>query len=373
MDSITNEYYLGTFTRNQPELNWRNADLQKQVYSEIDFWLQMGVDGFRMDVANWYVKDDKFRSNPWSLKKGFLNFFQKHIYDRNRPETHQICKEIRKLTDKYPERMLVGEIFSRDISKSVDYYGNDDELHLDFLFQKWGAKNFRDSAIKFYNSLGEKGWPNFTLSNHDQPRHYYRYKKGNKTKDRAKVAAAMLLTLKGTPFIYYGEEIGMTNGKIRGKDIQDPLGKSISFLGRDGERTPMQWDSSLNSGFSKTKPWLPVNPDYIWKNTVVQQRDPNSLLNFYVKMINLRNSRNSLKHGDIYFIDNDAKDYMAYQRFIENEITLIIINFSGSKVKAKIDAESYKTIIFNNYERTHFDNFNNLELAPYEIIILEVS
>ena len=228
-DERTGEYYLGTFTRHQPEVNWRNPDLRRAMYDVIRFWLDLGVDGFRMDVVNWYIKDARLRSNPWRLSLTPPDL-QRHLYDRNQPETHAICQEIRKITDEYPERMLVGEIYCDDPQLAASYYGAaEDELHLAFnfafLYQKWDARAFSRQIDLWENLLSGTRWPNYTLSNHDQPRHYYRYRCGKWDDARARVAAALLLTVRGTPFLYYGEEIGMTNGRIPRRQLQDPLGK----------------------------------------------------------------------------------------------------------------------------------------------------
>ncbi len=329
----TQEYYLGTFTRYQPELDWRNPELKEAMWDVVRFWLDLGADGYRIDVINWFIKDDRFRSNPLSLKMD-PDMFQKHIYDRNRPETHQLCREMRLLTDSYlhregqraeHERVLVGEVFTDDTSIAAAYHGTDDnELHMafnfDFIYQPWSARRFYRSIVRWYESIPAHAWPNFTLSNHDQRRHFGRYARVDVDPGaRARVAAAMLLTMRGTPFLYYGEEIGMENLKVRRTELRDPLGVRmwpLSSYGRDPERTPMQWDCSPNAGFASPRatPWLPVNPNYISKNLARQQRDPDSLWCFYRDLLRLRKARPELSAGEIAFRTGGEQDLLVYER-----------------------------------------------------------
>lgn len=376
LDTNTNAYYLGTFTKYQPEVNWRNPELKKEMYDMIRYWLDMGVDGFRLDVVNWFIKDDQYRSNPWKISLNPPDV-QKHIYDRNRPETHEICKEIRRITDEYEDRMLVGEIYTDDTEIAVSYQGNgEDELHMafnfNFLFCKWDAAEFYKKIMNYYSMLPEGAWPNFTLSNHDQPRHYYRYSEGEDSDSRAKVAAALILTLRGTPFIYYGEEIGMNNGKISKKNLQDPVGKRgwPVIKGRDGERTPMQWNGAENAGFSEVEPWLPVNPDYENKNVQIQHEDNSSLLSFYKSLIWLRKNSRALTLGDIEFITEEPKDVLVYKRRYENEELMIVLNFSNNKQNVSFNKEEEVRVLFGTHcEKEEPVTIKELMVHPYEVLI----
>lgn len=375
-DENTKEYYLGTFTRHQPELNWRNPEMKEAVYDMIRYWLDLGVDGFRMDVVNWYIKDDQFRNNPWRLSLNPIDV-QRHLYDRNRPETHEICKEIRTITDQYEDRMLVGEIYTNETREAVSYHGKEnDELHMafnfSFLFQKWSARGFYNNILEYYHALPADAWPNFTLSNHDQPRHYYRYRDGKYTDARARVAAALLMTLRGTPFIYYGEEIGMTCERIARKDIQDPLGKKgWPFIrGRDAERTPMQWDASPYAGFSAVRPWLPVNSDYRYKNVSAQSKEKDSLLAFYKALIWLRKGSNALSVGDIEFIEKDPKEVLIYKRKHRDEEVTVVLNFSKRQQKLHIDKDGKEKMLFGTHRARGEEVFlNQLDIHPYEVLI----
>ncbi|TVR33785.1 MAG: alpha-glucosidase, partial [Spirochaetaceae bacterium] len=333
---------------------WRNLELREAMYDVMRFWLDLGADGFRLDVVNWFVKDDEFRSNPWSMIMS-PDLFQDHIYDRNRPETHDICRRMRSLTDGYTadqrhkpaeERVLVGEVFTKNAQLAAEFHGyNNDQLHMafnfDFLYQPWSARAFYQSIMRWYEAIPAGAWPNFTLSNHDQPRHYGRYKKPLFTEARARVAAAMLLTLKGTPFLYYGEEIGMDNLPIRRSDLQDPFGKKtwpIRKFGRDPERTPMQWDSSPYAGFTEHghRPWLPIPRDSVRKNVAVQLAEPESLLNFYRRLIALRKEYPVLQIGEITFLVPGTRNLLAYRRELpQNDTTrsvAVFLNFGMRKV-----------------------------------------
>lgn len=372
----TSAYYLGTFTKHQPEVNWRNPDLKEAMYNVIKFWFDLGVDGFRMDVVNWYIKDHNLRSNPWKLALHPPQI-QKHIYDRNQPETHEICKEMRHIADTYDgDKVLIGEIYTNDLQEAVSYHGRNDELHMafnfNFLFQKWSAKAFYDSISAWYKALSDDNWPNFTLSNHDQPRHYYRYKKGHETLPRAKVAVAMMMTLRGTPFIYYGEEIGMTNRRIKKSQLQDPLGiKGWPIIkGRDGERTPMQWNASPHAGFSSSNPWLPVHENYISKNVARQSADSTSLLSFYRQLIWLRKKTTCLTAGSISFITTNPKNILIYKRMYHEETCMILLNFSSKTIPIPYIIEGdYVSLLGTHIEANQTICWHERAIMPYEIII----
>ncbi len=324
-NEATDEWYLGSFTSHQPEVNWRNPQLKEAMYKIVRFWLDEGVDGYRMDVVNWYIKDAQFRSNPFSFNIN-PDIFQKHIYDRNQEETHQICREIRAIADQYPgDRVLVGEIFTQDATKAAAYQGNGtDELHLSFnmemLYLKWNAASFAKALEKWYSVLPVEGWPNLTFSNHDQNRHGSRFSSANKGHQlaRMQITAMLLLTARGTPFIYYGEEIGMTNTFIPRKEMRDPSG--ITFwplpFGRDGQRTPMQWTSGESAGFTSrgAMPWLPLNKKYPHENVEMQQKDPLSLWIWYQKLIFIRKKYHVLQTGYFQHLARGKNSVVSYRR-----------------------------------------------------------
>lgn len=360
-NEATGEWFLGTFTRHQPEFDWRNPELRAEMYAIMRWWLDRGVDGFRLDVVNWFVKDELFRSNPRSLCAN-PDLFQTHIHDRNQPETHGICREMRVLADSYPgDRVLVGEIFCRDPAQAASYHGaKGDELHMAFNFElvykPWSARLIRDAIRRWYDALPEGAWPNLTLSNHDQPRHSFRFagKTEAETDARLRVAAALLLTLRGTPFVYYGEEIGMRQGRLRRAELRDPLGVKtwpLKSLGRDGERTPMQWSAQPGAGFTAGLPWLPINPDCRERSVAAQDADPESLLSWYKALIARRKASAALSSGDIRFLDGGHPDAIVYERTAPGERVVAALNFSAAPVSVPIEGGG------------------RLDLGPYEVRI----
>ncbi len=372
-NEATGEWYLATFTRNQPEFDWRNPELREAIYGAARFWLDLGADGFRMDVATAYFKDAEFRSNPFSWNV-VPDLMQRHLYDRNRPEVHGVFREFRALADSYGDRMLIGETHGQDPALAASCHGErNDELHMafnfDFLFRPWGARAFRESAERWYRLLPEGAWPNFTLSNHDQKRHYFRYRSGADTDARARVAAAMLLCLRGTPFLYYGEEIGMSCGRVPKAALRDPLGLSTWPLpfGRDAERTPMQWDGSANAGFGPAEPWLPVNADYRTKNVAAQRADPDSLWNWYASLIRLRKAEPALVSGDLAWLDAPA-DVMAWSRCAAGRTVDVYLNFSGKtrRVDARAGVSAAGTVTPAGSEVAAGER----RLGPYEVLIV---
>ena len=374
-DKITGEYYLHSFLKQQPDINWRNNDLRNAVFDDIKFWLDRGIDGFRLDVVNWFIKDEKLRNNPYTI--GYsprIYDMQNHIYDRNRPETHDVLKDFRKLLDSYPERMSVGEVFSPppgDARLSSEFIGNGkDQLDMAFdfslMYVKWNAKAFYKKISTWLELVPADGWPCHVLSNHDQSRQASRFYKKKYTDDRCRILAVLLLTLKGTPFIYYGEEIGMRDGKISRSKLRDPLGKKYwpFFKGRDPERTPMQWQNSDNAGFTSGIPWLPLNSDY-WKRNVYKQiHEKNSLLNLYKFLIELRRKENSLRRGEILFLEKGESGIISYTRGDEFEI---VLNFEN-RVKQYFPRSHDAEIVFST------DAFSKVTeskiLNPYEAVIL---
>jgi len=336
-DETTRQYYFHMFLIEEPDLNWRNSDVYKKIMDVFKFWLDRGVDGFRLDVFNEYFKDAQFRDNPPKL--GIRPFeWQKHIFDINRPEMMGALKDIRTILDSYPERYAVGETFLATTSEEAANYIGPDKLHaafdFTFLTNPWNPKCFSSVITKWDSLLSGNSWPNYVLNNHDEPRSATRYGKGEKD-GRLKVAAAMLLTLRGTPFLYYGEEIGMRDIKFKRSEILDPVGKHYwpFFIGRDGCRSPMQWDSSENAGFSKGKPWLKVHPNYLQRNVKAQSEDPNSLLNFYKHLLTIRKTTPALQKGSFVSLPCNQHRLLAYLRQDVDQTVLVVLNFSHRKAR----------------------------------------
>ena len=383
-NKATGERYLGTFTKHQPEFDWRNPELRREFYDIMRYWYALGVDGFRLDVATAYIKDAELRSNPFSPRL-VPDLFQLHLYDRNRPEVHEIFREMRAVADEAGERVLIGETHGQERELAAACYGSTgDELHMafnfDFMRQRWSAPAFRASARKWYAALPAGAWPNFTLSNHDQSRHAWRYR-GRceaETEARSRVAAAMLLTLRGTPFLYYGEEIGMTCVRIPRRRLRDPLGIRtwpLAMLGRDPERTPMQWDASPGAGFTNGESWLPLNPDWRTRNVAAQEGEPSSLLSWYRALIALRTTTNALKRGSISFLDLDRR-LLSYDRSCddaeEEKRVRVLLNFSARVARARIDAGGSVLLGSRRAAGAAIDA-GALALGAYEVLIYAIS
>lgn len=339
-DSQRKSYYLHLFLKEQPDFNWRNPELREELLNIARYWLERGADGFRLDVINYIVKDTQFRSNPYRLRKAppRLHDQQDHRFDRNQAESHTYLRELRRVMDEYDGSMLVGEVYPNEgVSEPrypAEYQGNgNDELHMafnfSFMFTGFSAAEFHEKLAEWYGVLGEERWPCHVFSNHDQSRAMTRLC-GH---DRAKAAllAGIALTQKGTPFLYYGEEIGMRDGRIHRTQLQDPLGKKYwpFHPGRDPERTPMQWNGDSHAGFSTAEPWLPVNSDHTAVHVEGQKADPGSLLNWYRKLLALRRSTAALHGGSIVFPPlKTGNNVLAYFRLDGQQCYLAAGNFS---------------------------------------------
>lgn len=378
-DETTGQYYLHLFLPEQPDLNWRNPEVHEAVFDELRFWLDRGVDGFRLDVASAYYKDELLRDNPFRLAVRPYDR-QQHIHDWNQPETHGVMKELRKLLDQYPQRMAVGEVRE---DRAAEFYGSDaDELHLAFNFallrRPWDSRAFHEVIQDWESALPPDAWPCQVLSNHDVTRHYSRFAAGRWSDARAKVAATMLLTLRGTPFLYYGEEIGMSQGRIPRAEIQDPPGKRYwpLYKGRDGCRTPMQWNDQPNAGFTTGEPWLRVSPDYLRVNVASESQDANSVLNFYRQLIWLRKATPALQRGSYEPVIERPVGQMAYLRQTEDQAVLVCLNFLSRPATvesdpAQLPAREWRVLLSSVSGNEKKIQGPSMDLAPYEARILE--
>jgi alpha-glucosidase len=323
------------------------------------FWLDKGVDGFRVDVISFMMKDAQLRDEPLDPDWDGVNPYNslQHIYTQNLPEVHDIIKHMRAVLDEYDERMMVGEIFL-PFPELMKYYGDAlDECHLPFNFYlmamgdfykptPWDAQTVRRIVYEYEAVLPEGAWPNWVLSNHDVPRAATRFGSVN-----ARAANMMLLTLRGTPTVYYGEEIGMENVTIPPEFVQDPPAVNqpeiADKVGRDPERTPMQWDASPKAGFAAEGviPWLPVAADYAERNVARQENDPTSMLSLYRALTTVRRAEPALYVGDYASVETKVEDVFAYTRTAPNaDRFLIVLNFGGhthtldlSQVASKAD------------------------------------
>ncbi len=331
-DETTGQFYYHAFLKEQPDLNWRNPEVQEAMLNVMRFWLDKGVDGFRVDVMWHLIKDKNLRDNPVNSD------YQPHmatydqllpVYSTDQPEVHDLVRQMRHVLDSYTDRLLIGEIYL-PIHQLVTYYGIDGKgAHLPFNFQlltlPWEARQLATAIDQYEGLLPANGWPNWVLGNHDQPRITSRV-----GREQARVAALMLLTLRGTPTIYYGEEIGMQDVPIPFDEVQDPQGLNMpdKNLSRDPVRTPMQWDDSPNAGFTEGKPWLRLARTFSRENVERQQQDPYSMLSFYKRLIKLRQQEPSLMVGD-YVPVYASEQVLGYMRQFDGQPRfLVLLNLS---------------------------------------------
>jgi alpha-glucosidase len=376
-DPHLGQYYFHLFAREQPDLNWRHPDVRQAQLDVLHYWLERGVDGFRLDVFNGYFKQADFRDNPPAI--GLDPFhWQKHLYDISQPEMHPLLAEMRALLDSYPQSYAVGEAFWLTPEKAASYCGSQ-SLHAVFNFSytntRWSAYRFMAAVRRWEAALGSERWPNYVLGNHDISRLASRYTT-DESDARLKVAAAMLLTLRGTPFIYYGEEIGMRDISLRRGQILDPPGKrNWPFdKGRDGCRSPMQWDAGANAGFSSGLPWLPLHPDYPARNVAAQSDDPDSLFNFYRQLIAIRKASPALKHGDFFPLDAGSSLLLAYLRHYGEQTVLVVLNFGRRPHVAtfgeELPRDGWEVLLSTHHTAPPDFTYRQIELAPEEVLIM---
>lgn len=379
-DPLTGQYYLHQFVKEQPDLNWRNPQVRAAMVDTLRFWMRRGVDGFRMDVIGLIIKDKDLRDNPLNphadpnLPPNDLHGRLIHIHNMDQDEVHDVLREIRAVLDEFDDRCAIGELWG-EYDRWVRYYGqHGEELHLPFNFrlmwEPWQAAAMRRSVDAMEAALPPFAWPNYVLGNHDQPRLASRF--GGQA--QARLAATMLLTLRGTPTLYYGDELGMENGVIPPEKIQDPQGKNLGAARtRDVCRTPMQWDASPHAGFSTVEPWLPVSADYATRNVDVQAQDPASIYNLYRQLLRLRAQTPALYGGAYAPVDVSAGNCFVYRRQNAGEAYLIALNFADSPVQVSIPGPARGRILLSTHlDRTEPVALTTLELRPYEGVILTV-
>ncbi|MCP2239038.1 glucohydrolase [Thermoanaerobacterium thermosaccharolyticum] len=401
-DEATDMYYLHCFAKKQPDLNWENEKVRKEVQDIVKWWLDKGIDGFRMDVINMISKDQRFPDGI--VPEGGL-YGDMSPYVMNGPRVHEYLKELNeKVLSKY-DIMTVGETPCVTPEIAIDYVGEDrNELNMVFSFEHMDIDKdvinltkkpldlveLKKIMSKWQKGMSDRGWNSLYWNNHDQPRVVSRF--GNDTEywdKSAKMLATCLHMQQGTPYIYQGEEIGMTN--VRFQDIEDYRdiavingyneeviikGRSheqymqyIYDFSRDNARTPMQWDDSDNGGFTTGKPWIKVNPNYTKINVAKQIGDKDSILNYYRRLIKLRKENEIIIYGDFELILPDDKNIFSYTRKLNNEMLLVICNFTSNNTEFSLpDNINYvdKNLLISNYDVANDDNIENFELRPYE-------
>ena len=382
-DEATGQYYLHQFVKEQPELNWRNPEVKAAMLDTLRFWLERGVDGFRMDVIGLLIKDADLRDNPPNpdadpnLPPNDLFGRQLHVYSHDQDEVHGVIREIRQVLDAYDDRCGIGELWG-PLDRWIRYYGDSspgsptgDELHLPFNFRlmllPWDAKAMRHSVDKLETALSVFGWPNYVLGNHDGARLATRF--GGQA--QARVAAMMLLTLRGTPTLYYGDELGMENGVIPPEKVQDPQGINLGIeRTRDVCRTPMQWDGSPNAGFcpAGVEPWLPVSADYETRNVAAQSTDPTSILTLYQRLLALRRASPALYGGSYRPLDGVPDDCFVYLRESGDERKLAALNLSYAEQRVSLPdlGSSAEVLLSTHLDREGTVDLRNLKLRAHE-------
>ena len=342
-DATTQQYYYHYFYPQQPDLNWRNPAVAAAMFDVTRFWYKRGVAGFRLDAVDSLFEDPNLTDNP--LAAGTDTFGRPNMdekYNQKLPEVHGVLRGLRKVADEY-NAVLIGETYTSSIDELKHYYGDHSselQLPMDMMFatvDKLSPAEFR-KQITSVNSSG--GWPVFLVGNHDMPRSYNRYGDGVHNDAIAKLMAALYLTLRGSPILYYGEEIGMQNNDPKNKeDVRDPQGKIgwPTEKGRDGERTPMQWTADVHGGFSKAKPWLPVPPSATTHNVATESADPASILNFYKRLLDLRRHEKALLEGEYIPLDENNPNVLSFLRRSNNEAVLVVLNMSATAQKVTLD------------------------------------
>ncbi|RIJ41513.1 alpha-amylase family glycosyl hydrolase [Pontibacter oryzae] len=374
-DQQTEQYYYHAFLKEQPDLNWRNPEVQRAMFDVMRFWLDKGVDGFRVDVMWHMLKDEELRDNPTNPDyEASKSTYDQLIpaYSTDQPGIHDLVAKMRQVMDEYDERVMIGEIYL-PIHRLVTYYGQDNKgAHLPFNFMlvtlDWNARTIRSHIDEYEGALPAGGWPNWVIGNHDQPRITSRV--GNA---QAKVAAMLLLTLRGTPTLYYGDELGMRDVPIPPDEVQDPQGLNMpdKDLSRDPARTPMQWSPAKNAGFTDGKPWLRLPDNYKRINVEVQQADNYSMLHFYRRLIKLRQSEAALSIGDYAPVLTNGP-ILTYTRKAEGSTFLILLNLSHKPCIFRAQTETYrgKIIIATDPEREEKTVSGNIALYGDEGLLI---
>lgn len=348
-DTRREQYYLHNFLKEQPDLNFHNPDVQQATLDACRYWLDRGVDGFRLDVVNFYFCDPKLRDNPprdpnsvstgVQYEKKYPYVMQQHVHDKSQPEMFDYLRKFRKLLEEYDAIMSIGEVGDDDpFHLSVEYTAGHDLLHTCYNTHMMAGQNksltedLIRSPIEMYQSYG-KGWPSWAFCNHDVVRPVTRWGKDipqDNQKDFAKLLIAMVSTLRGSPYIYQGEELGLPEAVIPFERIQDPWGKALwpEWQGRDGCRTPMPWTASNHhAGFSTgDDTWLPVPDTHIHLAADKQHDDPDSALNFTRAFLRWRKSQPTLMAGDMTFPENDDSKILIFRRKLKNETLLCVYN-----------------------------------------------
>lgn len=383
------QYYLHNFLREQPDLNYHNPEVQDAMLAATRFWLDLGIDGFRLDALNFAIHDKQLRDNPGRPRKDgmrtaqldFLDPYamQLHIYDKSQPEMLDYLKRVRNLLEEYPGTMALGEIGDDDeVGRAIEY-SSGGRIHTCYNFQLIGVdpknvKAFRD-VVETYEGRAGEAWPSWAFSNHDVTRAVSKWAGKFKTDGRlAKMLPALLTSLRGTTFIYQGEELGLPETQMEFADLQDPWAKFLwpKSQGRDGCRTPMAWDSTSPSlGFSDgtAKPWLPVNPAYRELAADMQAKDPASTMAFLKSFLSWRKANEAMVTGDIRFFDTGSENVVGFTRTAGEKSFTCLFNFDEKGVSVPLPQGAGNGPVFVWQGRTGAVNDNRVELPAFGFFI----
>ncbi len=413
-DETTQSYYYHFFFKQQPDLNWRNPQVKAAMFDAVRFWLNMGVDGFRLDAIGTIYEDPALPDHQAGMTQEELmkrsaqakttEEWQELLpvwkeifhYQHDQPGVHELMKELRALVDEYPDRVLVGE------TDEIAFYGSgDDELHLVFNFPLMETEKLSPAWVRQNQKtrlalLPAPAWPCNTLGNHDSPRVYNRWGDGEHNDALARLNLVLLLTLKGTPFLYNGEEIGMSDYlEFEVSQMKDMLGlyfyeqaqrlggmsaeearKLAVMQSRDKNRTPMQWANAANAGFSPAgvTTWLPVNPNYAaGVNAADQERDPASLLNFYRRVLCFRRQNPALLYGDYQPLAEESETCLVYARSAPEQRCIVALNMTAQPQTLRLTLPVTEcTLLFSTHPRSSAPDLENLALAAFEACVIEV-
>jgi len=361
------QYYYHAFLPEQPDLNWRNPEVRREMLDVLRYWLDIGVDGFRVDALWALIEDDRLRDNPrnpdWRPGKP-ESARQLHLYNGDRPEVHEAVAEMRQILDAYPDRVLIVELYL-PFDRLALYYGQEARgAHLPFNFHLISADWRAESLVKLIKdyeaSLPPGGWPNWVLGNHDKRRVASRL-----GESKARLAAMALMTLRGTPTLYCGDELAIPDGLIPPDQAQDPVERREPGEGRDPARTPMAWDASANAGFTTEKPWLPLHPDWARRNVAAMRKDPASILNLHRQLIAFRRERKALRIGDYKSIG--FKDgCLMFERALQGEPP-ITVALNLSDAPTRLSLRSGGRILLSSFlDRDGERVVGDLKLRPLE-------
>lgn len=397
-DSLTDAYYLHYFSRKQPDLNWENPKLRQEVYDIMKFWANKGVDGFRLDAFQFASKDTTFPVLPDDLNKNFMKYYAMG------PHLHDYLKEMNlDVFSKY-DIMSVAEGAGNNFEDAHNLVDEDrQELNMAYAFEGvdiakssgYSILHFKEVFSRWDSAFAEKGWLSIFLANHDQARMVSRF--GNDSPAYRELSSKMLstfiMTMRGTPYFYYGDELGMSNPGFEtideyrdmpmlneyqyqlknGGDLNAYM-KRMQFESRDNGRTPFQWDSTYQSGFTTGTPWIKVNPNYKHVNSAAQENDPSSCLNYFRKLIKLRKENLALVYGKYQLLDKKNPAVYAYTRTYEGKQFLIVLNFTASPASTPVNWKAQEAkLILSNYPDAPHVKENSLHLQPYQSAIYDIS